>query len=106
MDKFYTSPNILELCERYIKEHLQIFRNDLVIECLAGNGAFIPLIKSLTNNYKFYDIAPEHKEVEQADFLQIDNPTTTDEHLIHIIGNPPFSKIIKFIKKCCSFAIV
>ena len=81
-----------------------MFRNDLVIEPSAGNGAFIPLIKSLTNNYRFYDIAPEHPEIKQADFLKIENPISDDEHLIHIIGNPPFSKVIKFIKKCCSFA--
>ena len=103
-DKFYTSSNIVELCGRYIKEHLQIFSNDLVIECSAGNGSFIPLIKSLTNNYRFYDIAPENKEIEQEDFLKIENPINDDDHLIHVITNPPFSKVVKFVKKCCSFA--
>ena len=72
-DKFYTTPNIVELCGGYIKVYLQIFSNDLVIECSAGNGSFIPLIKSLTNNYRFYDIAPENKEIEQEDFLKIEN---------------------------------
>ena len=38
-----------------------------------GKWAFLPVIKSLTDNYKFYDIETEHPEgEEQADSLKIE----------------------------------
>jgi hypothetical protein len=104
IDKYYTRSKIVDLCIKAIQKHVIINKDDLVIEPSAGNGSFIESIKILTNNYKFYDLIPEHKEIIEKDFLEFDFPKTKP---IHIIGNPPFgrqsSMAIKFIKKCCPF---
>jgi predicted RNA methylase len=109
IDKFYTKKIIVDQCIELIKTHLNILKEDLIIEPSAGNGAFISKIKSITDNYKFYDIEPENQEVIKMDFLELDiDPIKTKYNKIHIIGNPPFgrqsSSAIKFIKKCCSFS--
>lgn len=65
IDKFYTNKNIVNKCINLIKEFLKINKNDLIIEPSAGNGAFIEGIKSLSKNFKFYDIIPEHKEIKK-----------------------------------------
>jgi hypothetical protein len=109
IDKFYTKKIIVDQCIELIKTHLNISKEDLIIEPSAGNGAFIPKIKSITDNYKFYDIEPEYQEIIKMDFLELDiDSIKTKYNKIHIIGNPPFgrqsSSAIKFIKKCCSFA--
>lgn len=105
IDKFYTQSNISEKCCNTINDIKLIENDDLVIEPSAGNGSFINYIKKLTNNYKFYDIDPEHSEIIKQDFLEL-NITHTNK--IHIIGNPPFGRqsslAKKFIKKCSLFA--
>jgi len=97
LDKFYTTNENILICYEEIKKHIKINNTELIIEPSAGDGAFIPLIKKLSNVYKFYDIQPEHKDIIKQDFLKlknVDNP--------HIIGNPPFGNkaamAIKFIK--------
>lgn len=104
-DKFYTSKDTVNLCYKYIKKNLDIKNTDLIIEPSAGSGAFIHIIKLLSNNYKFYDIKPENKEVIKKNFLKLKNPKSSSK--IHIIGNPPFGRqsslAIKFIKKSCEF---
>jgi len=104
-DKFYTSKQKVNICYKYIKNNLNIKKTDLIIEPSAGNGAFIPIIKNLSNNYIFYDIKPENNEIIKKNFLLLKNPESSSK--IHIIGNPPFghksSIAIKFIKKCCEF---
>lgn len=105
-DKFYTSKQTVNLCYKYIKNNLKIKNTDLIIEPSAGDGAFIPIIKKISNNYIFYDIKPENKEIIKKNFLKLKNPSSSKSK-IHIIGNPPFgrksSTAIKFIKKCCEF---
>jgi predicted RNA methylase len=107
IDKYYTKSDVVELCLNMIKPHIQINENDLIIEPSAGNGAFISGIKSITNNYVFYDIAPEHNEIVQCDYLLCDTSNFNIYEKIHVIGNPPFgrqsSSAIKFIKKSCEF---
>lgn len=88
---------------------MNIKKNDLVIEPSAGNGSFIESIKTLVNNYKFYDLEPEHSEIHKQDFLEFDYTKFNQQFAnIHIIGNPPFGRqsslAIKFIKKCCLFS--
>ena len=104
-DKFYTSKKAVLLCYKYIKNNLNIKNTDLIIEPSAGSGSFIPVIKLLSDNYKFYDIKPENKEIIKKDFLKLKNPKSP--YKIHVIGNPPFgrksSTAIKFIKKSCEF---
>ena len=50
IDKYYTSPSIVNECIKLIKENINIQENDLCIEPSAGNGAFINGIKSLFKN--------------------------------------------------------
>ena len=113
IDKYYTKPDIVDMCLSLVKTHITIGTTDLIIEPSAGNGAFISGIKSLTNNHKFYDLAPENTEIVKQDYLTLnyntfktinDNNTNTN---IHIIGNPPFGRqsslAIKFIKQSCEF---
>ena len=105
IDKFYTNQNAVKLCINWIKSKIKIKKNDLIIEPSAGNGAFISEIKTLSNNYRFYDIKPENEEIVKTDYLELDEKL--DFERIHIIGNPPFgrqsSMAIKFIKKSSFF---
>lgn len=109
IDKYYTKINIVEQCIEACKENINILKDDLIIEPSAGNGSFIESIKKITNNYKFYDLEPENKEIIKQDFLNFDISNLKREYKnIHIIGNPPFGRqasvAIKFIKKCCMFS--
>jgi predicted RNA methylase len=107
IDKYYTKPNIAEQCIKLVKKYINILNDDLIIEPSAGNGSFIENIKTLSANYKFYDLEPEHNEVCKQDFLEFDYKNLNFNN-IHIIGNPPFGRqssiAIKFIKKCCLFS--
>lgn len=107
-DKFYTSDSVVLLCYNLIKEYLKLNKKDLIIEPSAGDGAFINIIKNLSNNYKFYDITPNDKQIIKQDYLLLDIGQFVDKFKkIHIIGNPPFGRqsslAIKFIKKSCNF---
>ncbi len=105
IDKYYTKIDVVKICIDLIKKYVIISENDLIIEPSAGNGSFISGIKTLSNNYIFYDIEPHNKEIIKCDFLEY---TYEKDKNIHIIGNPPFGRqaslAIKFIKKSCSFA--
>tara|TARA_Y100000780_G_C13628908_1_gene395662 strand:- start:176 stop:1003 length:828 start_codon:yes stop_codon:yes gene_type:complete len=109
IDKFYTKKEVVKLCIKSVKKYIDIGENDLIIEPSAGNGSFIKKIKTLTKNYKFYDLEPENDEIEKYNFfdLNIDELIKNYKN-IHIIGNPPFgrqsSTAKKFIKKCCLFS--
>lgn len=104
IDKYYTKDTVAELCLQDVKKHLKIKKRDLIIEPSAGNGSFIPGIKTLSNNFKFYDLEPENKEIIKQDYLLYEH----DKHdKTHVIGNPPFGRqsslAIKFVKKSCEF---
>ena len=108
IDKFYTKPYIVELCCDYIYDNLKIYDDELIIEPSAGNGAFINGIKLFTDNYKFYDIKPDHKDIIKQDFLKLDYKQLQYKFTkIHIIGNPPFGRqsslAMQFIKYACHF---
>ena len=108
IDKFYTKNTIVELCLNFVKEYISIEENDLIIEPSAGNGSFISGIKSLTTNFRFYDIEPENDQIIKQDYLTYDYNTLKSKFdKLHIIGNPPFGRqssiAIKFIKKSCEF---
>lgn len=108
IDKFYTNSNVVKECLKLIKNNINISDNDLCIEPSAGNGSFIPEIKEIFKNYKFYDIEPEHNDIRKQDYLELDFSNILENYdNIHIIGNPPFgrqsSMAIKFIKKSCQF---
>ena len=108
IDKYYTKEVVVEQSLDLVKRHLKLNRDDLIIEPSAGNGSFIEGIKSLTNNFKFYDLEPENDEIVEQDYLQYDyNDIKNTYSRIHVIGNPPFGRqsslAIKFIKKSCEF---
>jgi hypothetical protein len=108
IDKYYTKDIVVELCLNLIKKYIQINIDDLIVEPSAGNGSFITGIKSMTHNFKFYDLEPDNDEIIQQDYLLYDyNIIKETFSKIHIIGNPPFGRqsslAIKFIKKSCEF---
>lgn len=108
IDKYYTKDTVVNLCLKLVKKYIRINANDLIIEPSAGNGSFIEGIKSLANNYRFYDITPENDQIIKQDYLLYDYETNREEYRkIHVIGNPPFGRqsslAIKFIKKSCEF---
>jgi hypothetical protein len=109
LDKYYTKKSVVDLCINKIKDNINIKVDDLIIEPSAGDGSFINQIKSLSDNYLFYDIEPEHTDIIKKDFLDIDYEELKKKYKnIHIIGNPPFgrqsSSVIKFIKFTCMFS--
>ena len=116
IDKYYTNPNVAELCLTIVKNNIKINKeDDIIIEPSAGNGSFINGIKSIINNYRFYDLEPDHEEIIKQDYLLYDfaNDIEYDDGFrngfrkIHVIGNPPFGRqsslAIKFIKQSCGF---
>jgi predicted RNA methylase len=108
IDKYYTKDNIVDVCINFIKKYMELDKNDLIIEPSAGNGSFIKGIKSLTNNFIFFDIEPDNEEIIKQDYLLFDyDSIKNDFNKIHIIGNPPFGRqsslANKFIKKSCEF---
>jgi len=108
IDKYYTAEFAVDLCLSHIQTYIQTSETDLIIEPSAGNGAFIPGIKTITNHYEFYDLEPENEEIIKQDYLCYDYVRVRNKYeKIHIIGNPPFGRqssfAIKFIKKSCEF---
>jgi predicted RNA methylase len=108
IDKYYTAEFAVDLCLSHIQTYIQTSETDLIIEPSAGNGAFIPGIKAITNHYEFYDLEPENEEIIKQDYLCYDYVRVRNKYeKIHIIGNPPFGRqssfAIKFIKKSCEF---
>jgi predicted RNA methylase len=108
IDKYYTKETIVDVCINFIKKYMELNINDLIIEPSAGNGSFIKGIKSLTNNFIFFDIEPDNEEIIKQDYLLFDyDSIKNDFNKIHIIGNPPFGRqsslANKFIKKSCEF---
>ena len=109
IDKFYTSPDIVNECIKLVEKQINIKEDDVCIEPSAGNGSFINGIKSLFKNYKFYDLEPENSEIIKQDYLEYDHNTINFKqgNNIHIIGNPPFGRqsslAIKFIKKSVEY---
>ena len=72
IDKYYTKPSIVIQCIELVKKYITILENDLIIEPSTGNGSFIENIKTISDNYKFYDLEPEHEEIYKQDFLKFD----------------------------------
>ena len=110
IDKFYTNIIVVEKCITLLKTYVTISSGDVIIEPSAGNGSFIKHIKSLSSNYIFYDLEPEHSEIVKQDYLEFDHKKISNNNLykkIHVIGNPPFGRqsslAIKFIKKSCEY---
>jgi len=109
IDKFYTKKYVVDICIQIIRDNMEFGIDDAIIEPSSGNGSFIDGIKSLSKNYIFYDLEPEHSEIIQQDYLLYNSDEIKSKYEnIHVIGNPPFGRqsslAIKFIKKSCEFA--
>ena len=112
IDKYYTKNSVVEMCLHYVRQHIEIQQDDLIVEPSAGNGVFINGIKLLSNNYRFYDLEPEGtdelNEIIKQDYLLLNYAELKSQFAkIHVIGNPPFGRqssiAIKFIRKSCEF---
>jgi hypothetical protein len=100
IDKFYTKSTVVDDCIDSIKQHITFDKLDLIIEPSAGNGAFIDGIKTLSNNYKFYDIHPENEQIEKCDYLDVNLKSLKNSYnKIHLVGNPPFGRQSSIAKK-------
>ena len=104
LDKFYTKPEIANLCYNYFISVIKVNKEDIFLEPSAGSGNFINTLEQ--NNHKFiaYDIMPDNKKIIKQDFLLLNNcPNVT-----YTIGNPPFGKksklAIEFLIKCLSLS--
>jgi len=104
MDKFYTKNKIVSQCMTMLEPHVK--EASLIIEPSAGAGAFIRLRDFAPT--LFIDIAPDHPDVVESDFLTYDIPGTGSDGRIAVVGNPPFgrqsSMAKKFIKRASEFA--
>lgn len=104
LDKYYTPQNVAVSVCQDVREVLKDSITE-IIEPSAGNGAFIESIKSFGKDYKLFDLAPEHEEVEQQDYLDLDIPYKEGRL---VLGNPPFGNrsalIKKFFKKSVEIA--
>lgn len=103
-DKFYTSPQAVNLCFQAFQEEVKVSPDDILLEPSAGNGAFIEPLSRFGVKCLFYDLYPEHPSVVKQDYLTLPNPSGK----IHVIGNPPFGRqsslAVKFIRKSAEFA--
>ena len=105
LDKFYTNPNIVDMC---IKQLLILYKWDnfnLVVEPSAGDGNFYLKIKH--PNKIGIDISPDHSDIIKQDFFTF-NPTNIKKILT--LGNPPFGRIsslaIKFFNHASKWSDV
>lgn len=81
LDKFYTKPEIAELCIRAVPG---INTYDLILEPSAGSGSFSNQIPKCIA----MDIAPEGEGICTQDYLEFVLPANCGRVLV--IGNPPF----------------
>jgi hypothetical protein len=105
LDKFYTKPNIVDLCLSNIQKTINDLNTfDLVLEPSAGNGSFYN--KIIHKNKIGIDLSPENKNIIKQDFFTY-KPVSTFKN-IAVIGNPPFGKnssiAIKFFNHAATFS--
>lgn len=104
LDKYYTPKDVVDSVCQNVREILKDSVTE-IIEPSAGNGAFIECIKSFGKDYKLFDLVPEHEEVEQHDYLELNIPYKKGRL---VLGNPPFGNrsilIKKFFKKSVEIA--
>lgn len=82
LDKFYTKKEVASLCI----SQLNLDNYDVVIEPSAGSGNFSSQIEGCIA----YDIAPEHQDIIQQDFLALEIDDNLKNKKVLVIGNPPF----------------
>jgi hypothetical protein len=105
LDKFYTNPNIVDVC---ISQLLTLYKWDnfnLVIEPSAGDGNFYLKIKH--SDKIGIDILPGHPDIIEQDFFTFNPPNVKK---ILTIGNPPFGRVsslaVKFFNHAAQWSDV
>tara|TARA_Y100000592_G_scaffold1556_1_gene2602 strand:+ start:1048 stop:1833 length:786 start_codon:yes stop_codon:yes gene_type:complete len=97
LDKYYTKPEIAELCLSSIEGSY-----DLWLEPSAGAGAFL---RRLPNPRVGLDLSPDDDEILEQDFFTWTPPKNKS---IAVVGNPPFgtnsSLAIKFFNEAAKWA--
>ena len=99
LEKFFTKKKVAKKLSNIFKSKIN-FDNSVLIEPSAGNGVWCQFFDKILA----YDIEPENNKIIQQDFLKL-NLDLCFHCNLHFIGNPPFgrqSKLVKkFIKKIC-----
>lgn len=104
LDQFYTTEHNANLCTQLYSKFIGVNRdNDVIIEPSAGNGSFINNIDKLSKNVFLIDVDPKHSRIEVGDFLKFNKNLNTFKK-VHVIGNPPFSIVNKFLKQAFKIA--
>jgi hypothetical protein len=106
MDKFYTKPEIVDLCLEKVDKFYDWREWDLVVEPSAGNGNFY--LKLPVENKVGLDIAPEDESIIEMNFFDY-TPDNVNQTIL-VIGNPPFGRVssmaIKFFNHAAKWANV
>lgn len=101
LDKYYTDTELARYCINKTRDVIGEGNITEYLEPSAGNGSFSLQIP----NCLAYDIAPEHENIVEQDYLKLDLPYKKGRL---VIGNPPFGnkmKLVKdFYKKSIQFA--
>lgn len=71
-DKYYTNDEIVDKCWNILRENIDFNEVTEIIESSGGAGAWLEKIKSTGIEWEAYDIVPEHPEIKQADFLELE----------------------------------
>jgi hypothetical protein len=101
LDKFYTKPEVAELCVATLNNITDI---DLWLEPSAGAGVFL---SRLPLPRLGLDLEPDSHDIIQQDFFTYIPPSNVK---VAVIGNPPFGKnsnlAIKFFNHAASWATI
>ena len=91
LDKFYTKPEIAELCVRYMAPFIK--PDSVIIEPSAGEGSFIDACrKIITNDIIGFDIEPGRDDIIQKDWFSVGDADIPSQGPYAVLGNPPFGK--------------
>lgn len=115
LDKFYTKPEIVDICIKSISTIYDWKEWDMVIEPSAGNGSFLTKIPVTKDKLLGIDICPDIIENNINELQIITRDFLTYEidqykQFVLVIGNPPFGRVsslaIKFFNHAATFASV
>ena len=98
-DQYYTRSFVSKLCILWYCKTIKINKIlDLVIEPSAGTGSFCIQIDKICINRVYLDIDPKCLNIEKKNFLDFKFEAKKFRK-VHIIGNPPFKQLSKFLLK-------
>jgi hypothetical protein len=117
IESYFTPPLLAEKLVDKLDSKINLGKSfKLFIEPSAGRGAFVDALKHAVKpkhkrpNILAYDIKPQHKLAQKANFLKkdlsLDLPQKVHRSQVLCIGNPPFghkgATAAQFIKKCAT----